>query len=196
MKSDPRIRRTRQRLHDALLTLSIEHGYDAVTVQDVLTHSETARSTFYAHFRDKDDLLLSGFQEDEGPWFEHLFETHADEHPLGNFPHAWFEHIYQNKSLAKAFLGSSSAEMVMGHLKNLVVIEVRKLIDDHTDTDGAIPNEVIVQFVVGASFNLMTWWIDHDFPYSVQEISQACNELILTGLKKSVPLSNEPLVST
>ncbi|MFC4127114.1 TetR/AcrR family transcriptional regulator [Nocardia rhizosphaerae] len=57
-RTDRRVRRTRERLHIALIELMIERGYDRVTVSDVIDRADVGRSTFYAHYRDKDDLLL------------------------------------------------------------------------------------------------------------------------------------------
>ncbi|MGW6725945.1 TetR/AcrR family transcriptional regulator [Nocardia sp. NPDC055029] len=56
--TDRRVRRTRDTLHRALIELMIERGYDRVTVSDIIDRADVGRSTFYAHFRDKDDLLL------------------------------------------------------------------------------------------------------------------------------------------
>src|SRR5438270_7453969 len=58
-KPDERIRRTHQRLGSALVQLMAEKPIDDVTVQNVLDRASVGRSTFYLHFRDKDDLLLS-----------------------------------------------------------------------------------------------------------------------------------------
>src|SRR5258707_15719817 len=60
MAEDRRIRRTRRLLRDGLLALVLEKGYDQITVQDILERADVGRATFYAHFRDKDDLLVSG----------------------------------------------------------------------------------------------------------------------------------------
>jgi AcrR family transcriptional regulator len=180
MKTDPRIRRTKQRLHEALLQLSMKLGYDAVSVQEVLEHSETARSTFYAHFRDKDDLLLSGFQEHDGPFFDAHVDTEDSRSSFANFIHALFDHIYQHKILAKAF---SKTGLVTGHFRNLILVKTRKLVNRHLAAEGrATPDELSVQFVAGASFSLLIWWIEHDFPYSVQEMSNACQKFMISGL--------------
>jgi len=55
---DERIRRTRARLGGALVALIQEKPLNDVTVQEVLDHASVGRSTFYLHFRDKNDLLL------------------------------------------------------------------------------------------------------------------------------------------
>jgi AcrR family transcriptional regulator len=56
---DERIRRTRARLGSALVALIHEKAFNDVTVQEVLDRASVGRSTFYLHFRNKNDLLLS-----------------------------------------------------------------------------------------------------------------------------------------
>ncbi|MGA9585460.1 MAG: TetR/AcrR family transcriptional regulator, partial [Terracidiphilus sp.] len=58
-KPDARVRRTRDQLGAALIQLIQEKPISDVTVQDVLDRSGVGRSTFYLHYRDRDDLLLS-----------------------------------------------------------------------------------------------------------------------------------------
>ena len=58
-KTDARVRRTRDALGDALVALMQEKPFDTITVQDVLDRAHVGRSTFYSHYSDKDDLLMS-----------------------------------------------------------------------------------------------------------------------------------------
>lgn len=55
---DRRIRHTRDRFGDALIKLVQEKPFDTITVQDILDRADVGRSTFYVHYRDKNDLLL------------------------------------------------------------------------------------------------------------------------------------------
>ena len=57
---DRRVRRTQKSLHQALIALLLEKNYDTITVQEVLDRADVGRSTFYAHFQSKDELLMSG----------------------------------------------------------------------------------------------------------------------------------------
>ena len=57
-KNDRRSQRTRHLLGEALIELMREKGYSAITVSDVIERANVGRSTFYAHYRDKDDLLV------------------------------------------------------------------------------------------------------------------------------------------
>src|SRR4026208_715870 len=62
-KTDARVRRTRDALGDALVALMQEKPFDAITVQEVLDRAHVGRSTFYSHYSDKDDLLMSDAEE-------------------------------------------------------------------------------------------------------------------------------------
>lgn len=71
-----RSRRTRELLLDHMYRLALEKGYEGITVQQLLDSTGVARSTFYAHFRDKEDLIVAGYeahrhtfdQGDRGRW--------------------------------------------------------------------------------------------------------------------------------
>ncbi|MGN6475351.1 MAG: TetR/AcrR family transcriptional regulator [Mycobacteriales bacterium] len=59
VRIDRRQRKTRAALHRALLDLIAVRPYDAITVDDIVTSAAVARATFYAHYRDKGDLLAA-----------------------------------------------------------------------------------------------------------------------------------------
>jgi AcrR family transcriptional regulator len=54
---DPRIRRTRRLLQDALKRLLEEKEFDKISVQDITEAATLNRATFYAHYTDKFALL-------------------------------------------------------------------------------------------------------------------------------------------
>ena len=62
-RADRRIERTRDRLGDALIALILEQPFDTITVQDVLDRAGVGRSTFYTHYRDKEDLFISDIDD-------------------------------------------------------------------------------------------------------------------------------------
>ncbi|MBI3687520.1 MAG: TetR/AcrR family transcriptional regulator [Actinobacteria bacterium] len=62
-KTDRRSLRTRQLLVQAVFDLIRVKRYDAITVQEITDRANVGRSTFYAHFTDKDDLLVDGVRQ-------------------------------------------------------------------------------------------------------------------------------------
>ena len=70
-RPDRRVGKTRRALKEALTDLILEQGYESVTVQDVIDRADVGRSTFYAHFLDKDDLLMAILADLEMPGARH-----------------------------------------------------------------------------------------------------------------------------
>jgi AcrR family transcriptional regulator len=78
---DRRIPRTGSMLQHALNSLILKKGYEAITIKDICNAANVGRSTFYAHYRSKDDLKRSRFeplrrnrrQEFRGRWFRAKF---------------------------------------------------------------------------------------------------------------------------
>lgn len=64
-EADPRVKRTRKLLQEALLALLAEKNFDAITVQDIAERSTINRATFYSHFEDKYALFACFLRE----WF-------------------------------------------------------------------------------------------------------------------------------
>lgn len=56
-KVDRRIMRSRQMLKDALISLISEKEFTVISITEIINRSDLNRSTFYAHFRDKEELL-------------------------------------------------------------------------------------------------------------------------------------------
>lgn len=51
----------RQRLIEAMVQLAGKNGYAATTVAGIIERAEVSRKTFYAHFADREKLLLAAF---------------------------------------------------------------------------------------------------------------------------------------
>ena len=62
-KHDRRVARTQKVLEETLIVLILEKGYDKVSVREICERADVGRTTFYAHYLDKDDLLEKTFEE-------------------------------------------------------------------------------------------------------------------------------------
>ena len=60
---DRRIQKTRDLLHRSLAALIHEKPYDSISVKEILDRANVGRSTFYTHFSDKDELLVSSIHD-------------------------------------------------------------------------------------------------------------------------------------
>jgi AcrR family transcriptional regulator len=109
MKPDLRIERTCNMLRDALYGLIVERGYDSITVQQIIDRAGVARSSFYAHFRDKDDLLISGFSVEVSDAIGGtMFDPDA---PAGSYPdfgRVLFERSLDHKTMVRALFSADT----------------------------------------------------------------------------------------
>ena len=130
--NDPRVERTREALALALHELLRAKPFAEITVQDVLDRSGIGRSTFYAHYKDKDDLLLS----DADRFFGFIATRPVRE---------LFAHVAQVRPLYDALLSSGRAE------------DVRSLGRAHyARVLGAPP---LSEALASALFALLDYWV-------------------------------------
>jgi AcrR family transcriptional regulator len=179
--TDRRIRRTRRGLHEALITLILERGYDRVTVQDILDRADIGRSTFYAHFRDKDALLLASFdglREDLG---QLLDGTRPD---LAQPPAALFAHAYQFRQVYRALCGRQAAgTVVFRYLHDTIGAVLREHLRPHlAEAGSAVPADLVVEFYVSSLLGVLTWWVANDFPGTPEGLAEAYGRLSVPGI--------------
>jgi AcrR family transcriptional regulator len=115
---DLRVQRSRRALHRALVALILEHGWDRVSVLAVCKRAKVGRSTFYAHFADKEDLLIGGLdhvRED----LRARNQTSASLAPFAFVP-GMIEHADQSRRLFRAVIGKRSGLAVQRHFREVV----------------------------------------------------------------------------
>lgn len=61
-RADRRTNRTRRLLRNALMAAILEKGYDAITIEDITERADLGRTTFYLHYKDKEDLLIESLE--------------------------------------------------------------------------------------------------------------------------------------
>jgi AcrR family transcriptional regulator len=185
---DRRVRRTQELLRNALYSLIHDKGYDHVTVQDIIDRADVGRSTFYAHFRDKDDLLMSGFEEVRAA-FEldggHIGAAATDAEGQSLLPSlAFFEHADRSRSVYKALAGRRGAETVKNYIHRSLSDLVRAHLSSRlADQPTRVPSEAIVEFAVSALLGLALWWMEHDAPYSPQQMDEMYRKLTEPGVR-------------
>ncbi len=177
---DRRVRRTKQRLNDALESLIIEKGYDKITVQDLIDRADVGRSTFYAHYETKDDLLLSWTQL-AADMELHMAQEQTDAGSI--MPSlALFRHLAEHHHLYKAMLGSRGINIVTEMLRSMLLRHATSELERRPDASDqtTIPIEVRAGFLASSLLALLTWWLDNDMPYPPESLDEMYQELTKT----------------
>src|SRR5690606_18253341 len=84
-RTTPRTNKARDALRQAMIELLVEKPYGDIRVQDIAQRAGISRSSFYVYFRDKDDLLISGFEEIGVTSYDDLFEVNDNDPYYPNF---------------------------------------------------------------------------------------------------------------
>jgi AcrR family transcriptional regulator len=182
---DRRVQRTRDTLHRALISLMMEKGFEAVTVQHILDRANVGRSTFYAHYTGKDDLFRAGFKNlrRELEAVQHV-ALHGPQRRRFGFSLALFEHANGHRRLYHALVGRRSAAMVMNELRNLFADLVRSDLKALPPAPELrrLPNAALVQFVAGSLISILAWWLEDRSALPPAEADAVFRRLALAAL--------------
>src|SRR5579864_4510377 len=183
-KSDQRIRRTHERLGRALVELMQEKPIDAVTVQEVLDRAKVGRSTFYVHFRDKDDLLLTQL--------ETFLETMSTALSVRNeksfrvVPVAeMFAHIGGQQKMYRALADAGRLndffDLAQGYFGRGIA---RRLIE--SGRMAKVPQRELdarASALAGSLLSLLRWWLDRGAKESPPAMDELFHRIVWKGVQ-------------
>jgi AcrR family transcriptional regulator len=183
-KTDKRVQRTRDRLGDALVKMIHEKPFDTITVEDILKSARVARSTFYTHYRDKNDLFLSDAED----FFEEIalvLSRHRDPSERIAPVRELFAHIVKWRPFCTALVSAGrSHDMVeLGEGHFAVGIE-RRLAE--LPRAGDIPSDqraAVAKALAGALFSLLSWWMHRGLRESPASMDELYHRLVWNGCR-------------
>ena len=178
-KADARIRRTRMQLGTALLNLILEKPIREVTVQDVLDRSGVGRSTFYLHYRDIGDLLLSQLEMFCEAMSTVLSDRKERSHrvvPVAEL----FAHIGNDNKLYRVLSDSGHLkdfyELAEGHFARGIE---RRLIESGR-LKNVPPRELAARATAlsGSMLALLRWWLDRGEKETPMQMDKLFHQLV------------------
>lgn len=187
-KNDRRSQRTRRILLDAMVSLMQEKPYDAITVQDIIDRADVGRSTFYAHYQDKEDLM-AGVLAHMMDALSHMAEQRSGADHLRILPgRELFEHVQENYPLFKGVVRGHSLELffdrAMTYWSQRIAAELQAFLPE--GQQPAVPIPVIAHFVSSTLVMMLHWWLNNKMPYSPKEMDDMLQSLIMPGIQNSL----------
>ena len=188
MKLDPRQVKSKEKLHEAYLSLLIE-GHDQLTIQQVCQKAAVTRPTFYKLYKDIQELrkdiinqLLTELKEAltiQNPI--PLFEIPKEDMPENLI--LFFEHVQKNHIAYEtlliyqtdALLTNGIQEILKGYVKDgIYLAETRPYLID-------VNEQLIIAYVAGAYLESMRWWITTNYAISPIDMAKTLIELSING---------------
>ena len=163
---DRRQQKTRTAIFSAFTSLLAEKSYSKITVQEIIDAANVGRTTFYAHFETKDDLLKELCEE----LFGHIIGSAMDcthTHGLysdGSAPESVFchllQHLQENDRNIIALLSCESSEMFLRFFKDSLNELVRfQFINQNRKANTDIPEDFLINHISGSFVEMVLWWI-------------------------------------
>ncbi len=178
-KPDPRAVRTRNRLGNALIQLLLAKPFDGITVQEVLDRARVSRSTFYEHYRDKNDLFLSDVDEFFAAMSTRLAQRND---PSGRVaPVAEFcAHVAESRDLYTALVESGRIQDVneLGQAHFARGIEARLAGRCRADPLTKETRTALAHALAGSLFSLLTWWVRQGMTATPKQMDDLFHTLV------------------
>lgn len=169
---DRRIRRTRHLLAEALIALTLEKGYEAVTIRDITERADIGYATFFRRYHDKDELLKDVMDVVLAELTQLLSPTHTDMNPVmvGTL---LFRYVQERNAVIQVLLRSHAL------LDDVIGVATQNVLREHLwRPDGVVPPEIVAYHIVTSSVSLIRWWLAHGMPYPPEEMGTIYHELI------------------
>lgn len=176
---DRRQKRTREAIFRAFGALLAEKSYGHITVQEILDTANIGRSTFYAHFETKDELLNAVCRE----LFGHIIDSAADsahthglysdeEAPQSVFCHL-LQHLQKNDNNILGLLSCESSEIFLRYFKDSLNELIQTQFVDHSARgDQELPRDFLVNHISGSFVEMVLWWLKDKKRHTPEELDR------------------------
>ena len=157
---DPRVARSTHALARALIDLIQERDFSAITVQNILDRAGVGRATFYAHYRNKQDVLHSSVDT----LFASL-DTMLDRQPGARhrlFPvHELLTHMAGMQAFVDALRASGQFDQLWSLFADHAARTIERRLTPVPPGRAASP-VLVAHMLAGALGQSVQWWLDHE----------------------------------
>jgi AcrR family transcriptional regulator len=179
--TDRRILRSRDKLGDALVALIQERKFEDITVQDVLDRARVGRSTFYVHFRDKEDLFLSDVEE-----FLEIMSNGIKRHAPGSkrlLPvQEFLTHLQDMREFYLALVKSGKVKDVETLGRGIFARSIEERLRTAGVKMDAAERSAHAHALAGSFFSLLEWWVDKGMKEDPRKMDEMFHRMAWKGL--------------
>jgi len=190
-RQDRRSQRTQQALMDALIALLAVKHYDEISINDIIDRANVGRSTFYAHYQGKDDLLKSGFERVLDMLIHHISFGEAEGQDLRLDTTQLFRHAQGHYELYRTLVWGSGFEILTKDGHAALSAKFQKSLTQHLSgkPEPSIPLAVLSYSMAGTLLILLKWWLDNKMPYSPEYMDEIFQQLVMSSARNILGLT-------
>ena len=183
-RQDRRSLRTQHALLDALIALLAAKSYNEISINDIIDRANVGRSTFYAHYQAKDDLLKSGFERVLDMLIHQIRFGEADQ-CFDWIPRRFSAMPKDIMKFTGRWSGGPGFDVLTkdGHAALSAKFQERFTLLLSGRPEPSIPLVVLSYSMAGTLLILLKWWLDHKIPYSPEHMDEIFQQLVMPGAR-------------
>ena len=181
---DRRVQRTHRLLHDALVSLARERRYETITVTDILERAQVGRSTFYMHFRDKDELLISGLRAMLRSAYATAAASQGRDRDVLGFSLPMLEHIQKHRQDGQLGVGVTGWATIHDRVRNEIAEMMAADLKAAAHRGGGaggqrIPPDLQVRHIASTFILVLEWWLEHRSTLPARDVNELFRALAM-----------------
>jgi AcrR family transcriptional regulator len=145
---DQRVRHTRISIVEALVRLALDRRYDQIKTSDLIAAAGVGRSTFYEHFRSKDEVLLTAMEPLLLPIANAAAGRGAKAHLRAMLDHAWHQ-----RALGRVVLDSRAAVRLQRKLAAMIEARLEE------NESRLVPLAMLAMSAAASQLSMLRMWI-------------------------------------
>jgi len=178
---DLRVRRTRKLLQEALIELTVEKGYNTVTVSDICERAMVNRSTFYRHYPGgKYDLLdkyMDYVQRFTARFVEEKLGQTGEGGPTGLIN--LLQHVQMFADFYRVMLGQMGDPVFTERFRQNAMNRYRFLLTNmgSEPAPNGPPIDLKLNYISCAAVGAILWWLESGQPCTVEQLATWISQL-------------------
>jgi len=183
---DRRTQKTRRAIYEAFSTLLNRKAYSRITIQEIIDAADIGRSTFYAHFTAKEDLLKEVCTE---LFARHIFpsaplpaaegDTQRELENLQQMMSHILEHLAMEKKMIRGILSSE----VRGYFLTCFQAYIdeftqRYILTGEKEQSLSVSADFFRNHISSSFMGTVQWWFDHNNEPEAAEVARQYVKMI------------------
>jgi AcrR family transcriptional regulator len=181
-KVDPRVRRTRRLLRDAIVFLVMEKDYSSITIKDVTDRAEVAYITFFRHFpQGLDQLLMEVLDEGLAELMSRIetLAKQSETSALETEGRLIFEYIEEKADLFRILLKSQSVTRIRKKVIHNIAAVFQKSCGSLVRCGNAMTIAITSNHIATSLLALIEWWLDNHMRPTPAQMGVVYKSLII-----------------
>jgi len=175
---DRRIRRSRKSINETILHLLTKKKFEDITVTEIVNKADINRSTFYAHYLDKEDLIETIMEETLASIQQQMYQLFKHEDHVEYYSSIYsniigiFEFIYEEQTVFTAMSNSNLRHIFQNGLYDTFVTFAEQQLVYHHEHHYPLDINLYIHFSMSALVGVIFRWISDGFPYTPKELTE------------------------